>query len=109
MHKAPRFRLTPAGMVLTVALVVALAALFLPSSHTVQLIGFVIVVLVVIVLVAELRPRRRKPLSISAFLMRVGPDHPTKSGRPPDQAWIDPEALYREREEHERRARGRGA
>jgi hypothetical protein len=109
MDEDPHTRLGPVGVILAVMLVVGLAALFGPFPHAVQLIGFVLVVLVVIVVVAELKPRRWKPHSISAFLMRVGPDHPTKAGRPPDQAWIDPEALYREREELERRSRGRGA
>jgi hypothetical protein len=109
MDRTQRIRLSPAGVVLAVVLVVGLAALFLASSHTVQLIGFIIVVVVGIVLLADLRPRGSKPHSISAFLMRVGPDHPTKAGQAPEQAWIDPEALYREREEQERRTRGRGA
>jgi hypothetical protein len=109
MEKAPpRIRPSPAGVVLAAVLLVGLVALFVASSHTVQLIGFIIVVLVAIVLLVEFRPRGRGARSFSTFLLRTESNNPRKGGRPPDQGWIDPDALHREREEQERRSRGPG-
>ena len=61
-------RSTPTGFVITVVvlLVIGCAALFIPSTHTIQVIGFAIVTLVAIVCLIEFRPkrpgRRRIPL-----------------------------------------------
>jgi hypothetical protein len=58
----------PTGFAATVAVVLAigLAALFIPSTHTIQVIGFGIVTIVGIVCLIEFRPtrpgRRRIPL-----------------------------------------------
>ena len=58
----------PTGFVITVVvlLVVGFAALFIPSTHTIQVIGFAIITLVALVLLIEFRPkrpgRRRIPL-----------------------------------------------
>jgi len=51
---------SPTGFVLTVVvlLVIGFAALFIPSTHTIQVIGFAIVTLVAIVCLIEFRPKR---------------------------------------------------
>jgi hypothetical protein len=51
---------TPSGFVLTVVvlLVIGFAALFIPSTHTIQVIGFAIITLVAIVCLIEFRPKR---------------------------------------------------
>jgi len=50
----------PTGFVVTVVvlLVIGFAALFIPSNHTIQVIGFAIITLVALVLLIEFRPKR---------------------------------------------------
>lgn len=50
----------PTGFAVTVVvvLVIGLAALFIPTTHTIQVIGFAIVTIVGIVCLIEFRPRR---------------------------------------------------
>ena len=53
-------RSTTTGFVVTVVvlLVIGCAALFIPSTHTIQVIGFAIITLVGIVCLIEFRPKR---------------------------------------------------
>ena len=53
-------RSSPTGFVITVVvlLVIGCAALFIPSTHTIQVIGFAIITLVGIVCLIEFRPKR---------------------------------------------------
>jgi membrane protein implicated in regulation of membrane protease activity len=50
----------PTGFVVTVVVLLAIgfAGLFIPSNHTIQVIGFAIITLVVLVLLIEFRPKR---------------------------------------------------
>jgi len=50
----------PTGFVTTVVVLLAIgfAALFIPSTHTIQVIGFAIITLVGIVCLIEFRPKR---------------------------------------------------
>jgi membrane protein implicated in regulation of membrane protease activity len=58
----------PTGFVVTVVVLLAIgfAALFIPSNHTIQVIGFAIITLVVLVLLIEFRPKRpgRRPIPL---------------------------------------------
>jgi len=51
-------RPTSFAVTVVVVLVIGLAALFIPSTHTIQVIGFAIVTIVAIVCLIEFRPRR---------------------------------------------------
>ena len=100
--------LTPLGFGLLIALVLGIAALFAGPSHTVQLIGFIVVVVIAIVLLVEFRPRRAGG-GWSASRLRTGP---TELAWPEENAYRDREHEEREeREERERTGRrpGRGA
>jgi membrane protein implicated in regulation of membrane protease activity len=97
----------PTGFVVTVVvlLVVGFAALFIPSSHTIQVIGFAIITLVVIVLLIEFRPkrpgRRRIPL-------RMRTNYLPGTGRMVRPEWTE-EPGPDERPEPPSRRPGRGA
>ena len=54
-----RARLTPFGAFLVVLLVAGLVALFFAGSHTVQAVGFIVVLIIALILIAENAPRMR--------------------------------------------------
>jgi hypothetical protein len=63
---SPRSSATGFAITVVVLLVVGFGALFIPSSHTIQVIGFAIIVLVAIVCLIEFRPKRpgRRPIPL---------------------------------------------
>ena len=63
---SPRSSATGFAITVVVLLVIGFAALFIPSSHTIQVIGFGIIVLVAIVCLIEFRPKRpgRRPIPL---------------------------------------------
>jgi membrane protein implicated in regulation of membrane protease activity len=98
-------RLTGFVITVVVLLVIGFAALFIPSSHTIQVIGFAIITLVVIVLLIEFRPkrpgRRRIPL-------RMRTNYLPGTGRMVRPEWTE-EPGPDERPEPPSRRPGRGA
>ena len=109
-------RSSPTGFVITVVvlLVIGCAALFIPSTHTIQVIGFAIITLVAIVCLIEFRPkrpgRRRIPLRMRTnYLPGTGrvvrPDWPEEPG-PGERAGVAAtESAPRSRRQARRRRR----
>ncbi len=100
-------RLTPVGGLLLGLLVLGLVALFV-GSHTLQAIGFIVVVLVVLLLVAEHLPRMTVmnvglPALSTRLRRRRGVDDDAdadaerdpQATAPSEDAWAHEEALYR--------------
>jgi membrane protein implicated in regulation of membrane protease activity len=108
MDKPRRVPVSRAGAVLAGALVIGLVALFLPTGRTVQMIGFIVVLIVALVLIAEYLPRSMSARSMSAFRLRNGPDYMTKARRTREPVADDGEDVYGEPPEPVRRP-GRGA
>lgn len=96
----------PTGFVVTVVvlLTIGLAALFIPSNHTIQVIGFAIITLVVLVLLIEFRPKRPGRRVIP---LRFRTNYLPGTGRMVRPEWTE-EPGPEERPEPPRR-RGRGA
>jgi hypothetical protein len=96
----------PTGFVVTVVvlLTIGLAALFIPSNHTIQVIGFAIITLVVLVLLIEFRPKRPGRRAIP---LRFRTNYLPGTGRMVRPEWTE-DPSPEERPEPPRR-RGRGA
>jgi membrane protein implicated in regulation of membrane protease activity len=96
----------PTGFVVTVVvlLTIGLAALFIPSNHTIQVIGFAIITLVVLVLLIEFRPKRPGRRAIP---LRFRTNYLPGTGRMVRPEWTE-DPGPEERPEPPRR-RGRGA
>jgi membrane protein implicated in regulation of membrane protease activity len=97
----------PTGFVATVVvlLVIGFAALFIPSTHTVQVIGFAIITLVAIVLLIEFRPKRPGRRQIP---LRMRTNYLPGTGRMVRPEWTE-EPGPDERPEPPTRRPGRGA
>ncbi len=105
MREHPRARLTTFGAIVFGTLALAIVAIFV-GSHTLQLIGFIVAVLMVLLLVADRIPQSLKIMPVRSAVRRaarmgddLGPDYL-------ETAWEEEERLYRERDEH---PGGRGA
>ncbi|MGZ4197013.1 MAG: hypothetical protein ACXVEW_06835 [Solirubrobacteraceae bacterium] len=96
----------PTGFVVTVVVLLAIgfAALFIPSNHTIQVIGFAIITLVVLVLLIEFRPKRPGRRQIP---LRMRTNYLPGTGRMVRPEWTE-EPGPDERPEPPRRP-GRGA
>lgn len=100
-------RLTPFGATLVAALVLGLAGLFLASSHTLQVIGFIMVTVVLIIGLVEFRPKRPRGRPES---LRMRSDYLPGTGRVVDPTWAeDMGPGRREPEAEPERRPGRGA
>jgi membrane protein implicated in regulation of membrane protease activity len=100
-------RLTPFGVTLVAALVLGLAGVFLASSHTLQVIGFIVVTAVLIIGLVEFRPKRAggRPESL-----RMRSNYVPGTGRVIDPTWKEDSAPGRQEPEAEPERRpGRGA
>jgi membrane protein implicated in regulation of membrane protease activity len=90
-----------------VLLVIGCAALFIPSSHTIQVIGFAIIVLVVIVCLIEFRPKRPGRRQIP---LRLRTNYLPGTGRVVRPDWTEDSGPEDEPEPESRRRRpGRGS
>jgi hypothetical protein len=87
-----RARLTPIGAVLLTVLVAALVALFV-GSRTVQGVGFVVALIVILILLADHLPRMRvlggNPMGVAPPRRRrggggSGPEPRPRPGEPPE-------------------------
>jgi membrane protein implicated in regulation of membrane protease activity len=99
----------PTGFAITVVvvLVIGLAALFIPSSHTIQVIGFAIVTIVAIVCLIEFRPKRPGGRRIP---LRMRTNYLPGTGRMVRPEWSEDPGPGEEPEPESRRPRpGRGA
>jgi hypothetical protein len=99
----------PTGFAVTVVvvLVIGLAALFIPSTHTIQVIGFGIVTIVGIVCLIEFRPRRPGGRRIP---LRMRTNYLPGTGRMVRPEWSEDPAPAEEPESPPRSRRpGRGA
>jgi membrane protein implicated in regulation of membrane protease activity len=98
----------PTGFVITVAvlLVIGFAALFIPSTHTIQVIGFAIITLVAIVLLIEFRPKRSERRLIP---LRARTNYLPGTGRIVRPEWSEEPGPGEEPEQESRRRPGRGA
>lgn len=106
MDERPRGKVTRVGLGLVVVFVLGLAALFLSSAHTIQLIGFVMLVGVGTALLIEYRPKRARNRPEP---LRERPGYLPGTARVIDPTWNDGDtAIRREDAERERRP-GRGA
>jgi membrane protein implicated in regulation of membrane protease activity len=99
----------PTGFVVTIVvlLVLGFAALFIPSSHPLQVIGFAIITLVGIVSLIEFRPRRpgRRPIPL-----RMRTNYLPGTGRVVRPEWSEEPGPGEEPEPPSRSRRpGRGA
>ena len=102
-------RASPTGFVVTVVvlLVIGFAALFIPSSHTIQVIGFAIITFVALVCLIEFRPKRpgRRPIPL-----RMRTNYLPGTGRVVRPEWSEEPGPGDEPEPESRRPRpGRGA
>jgi hypothetical protein len=99
---------TTRGFVVTVAvlLVIGLAALFIPSTHTIQVIGFAIITLVAIVCLIEFRPRRPGGRQIP---LRHRTNYLPGTGRMVRPEWTEEPGPGEEPESPRSRRPGRGA
>jgi membrane protein implicated in regulation of membrane protease activity len=101
-----RGHLTPIGIALIVAFVIGLLALFLPVSHTVQVIGFAMVTIVGIVFLIEFRPKRARNRP-QPLRDRTG--YLPGTARVVDPTWNDGDAAIRREDADRERRPGRGA
>jgi predicted lipid-binding transport protein (Tim44 family) len=104
---SPRGSLTGFAATVVVLLVLGFAALFIASSHTIQVIGFGLITLVAIVCLIEFRPKRSDRRLIP---LRARTNYLPGTGRIVDPEWAEEPGPGDEREPESRRARpGRGA
>jgi membrane protein implicated in regulation of membrane protease activity len=99
----------PTGFAITVVtvLVIGLAALFIPSSHTIQVIGFAIITIVGIVCLIEFRPKRPGRRQIP---LRMRTNYLPGTGRMVRPEWSEEPGPGADGEPESRRPRqGRGA
>jgi membrane protein implicated in regulation of membrane protease activity len=95
----------PTGFVVTVVvlLVVGFAALFIPSSHTIQVIGFAIITLVALVCLIEFRPKRPGRRQIP---LRMRTNYLPGTGRVVRPEWTEDSGPDEKPEPPRRRGRG---
>jgi membrane protein implicated in regulation of membrane protease activity len=105
---APRASATGFAITVVVALALGFAAMFLASSHTIQVIGFAVVTIVGIVLLIEFRPRRSDRRVIP---LRMRTNYIPGTGRVVDPEWREEPGPGREESDPEYRPPrpGRGA
>jgi hypothetical protein len=101
---SPRSSATGFAVTIVVLLVIGFAALFIASSHTIQVIGFAIIVVVAIVCLIEFRPKRPGRRMIP---LRMRTNYLPGTGRMVRPDWTD-EPGPDEKPEPRRRP-GRGA
>ena len=101
-------RASPRGFAVTVVvlLVIGFAALFIPSTHTIQVIGFAIITLVAIVCLIEFRPKRPGGRRIP---LRHRTNYLPGTGRMVRPEWTEDPGPSDEPEPPSRRRPGRGA
>jgi hypothetical protein len=102
-------RASPTGFVVTVVvlLVIGFAALFISSSHTIQVIGFAIITIVGIVCLIEFRPKRPGRRQIP---LRMRTNYLPGTGRVVRPEWSEEPGPADEPEQPPRSRRpGRGA
>ena len=101
-------RATTRGFVVTVVVlvVIGLAALFIPTTHTIQVIGFAILTLVAIVCLIEFRPKRPGGRRIP---LRHRTNYLPGTGRMVRPEWTEEPGPADEPESPSRRRPGRGA
>ena len=101
-------RATTRGFVVTVVVlvVIGLAALFIPTTHTIQVIGFAILTLVAIVCLIEFRPKRPGRRQIP---LRHRTNYLPGTGRMVRPEWTEEPGPGDEPESPSRRRLGRGA
>ena len=101
---SPRASVTGFAITVVVLLVLGFAALFISSSHTIQVIGFAIVTIVAIVLLIEFRPKRSERRLIP---LRARTNYLPGTGRVVDPNW--PEEPGPDEKREPKRRPGRGA
>jgi hypothetical protein len=115
MEHRSRPRLTPFGAIVLGALVLGLVALF-AASHVVQTIGFTVVVVMILILLADRIPERLKWFLTPPQLRKAAgitrPERVARGRRPPAPTPPEREDRYRDgddRDPHRRRPPSRGA